>query len=33
MCMLYVSSGSKVRPRSLGALPCVVQCSLFLGPD
>ena len=30
MCVLYVSFGSKVRPRTLGALPCVVQCCLFL---
>ena len=33
MCVLYVSFGSKVRPRPLGALPCVVKCCLFLGPD
>ena len=31
MCVLYVSFGSKVEP--LGALPCVVQCCLYLGPD
>ena len=29
MCVLYVSFGSKVRPRILGALPCIVQCCLF----
>ena len=25
--------GSKVRPRTLGALPWVVHCCLFWGPD
>ena len=25
--------GSKVRPRTFGCVPCVVQCGLFLGPD
>ena len=25
--------GSKVRPRTLGVLPWVVHCSVFLGPD
>ena len=34
MCVLYVSFGSKVRPRNLwGALPWVVLCCLLLGPD
>ena len=33
MCVLYVSFGSKVRPRTLGALPWVVLCCLLLGPD
>ena len=34
MCVLYVSYGFKVQdPEPLGALPCVVQCCLFLGPD
>ena len=33
MCVLYVSFGSKVSPITLGALPCVVQCCLFLGQD
>ena len=33
MCMLYVIFGSKVRPRTLGALPLVVLCCLLLGPD
>ena len=35
MCVLYVSVGSKVRPSPspLGALPCVVQCCIFLGRD
>ena len=28
MCVLYVSFGSKVRPRTLGALPWVVLCCL-----
>ena len=27
MCVLYVSFGSKVRPRTLGAVPWVVQRS------
>ena len=31
MCVLYVSFGSKERPRPLGALPWVVQCCLLLG--
>ena len=33
MCVLYVSFGSKVRPGTFGAMPWVVQCCLFLGPD
>ena len=34
MCVMYMSFGSKVRPKLLCALPCVVvQCYLFLGPD
>ena len=33
MCVLYVSFGSKVRPRTFGALPWVVLCCLLLGPD
>ena len=33
MCVLYVSFGSKVRPRTLGAWPWVVLCCLLLGPD
>ena len=33
MCVLYVSFGSKVRPRPFGALPWVVLCCLLLGPD
>ena len=33
MCVLYVRFGSKVRPEPFGALPCVVQCCLFLGTD
>ena len=30
MCVLYVSFGSKVRPRSFG---CVAMGCAFLGPD
>ena len=33
MCVLYVSFGSKVRLRTLGALPWLVHCCVFLGPD
>ena len=33
LCVLYVSFGYKVRPITLGALPWVVQCCLFRGPD
>ena len=32
MCVLYVSN-SKVNPEPLGALPWVVHCCVFLGPD
>ena len=31
MCVLYASFGFKVRP--MGALPRVVLCCVFLGPD
>ena len=30
---MYVSFGSKLGPEHLGALPWVVLCCLFLGPD
>ena len=33
MCVLYVSFGSKVRPRTFGCVPWVVLCCLLLGPD
>ena len=33
ICVLYVSFGSKVRPKPLCALPGVVLCCLLLGPD
>ena len=33
MCVLYVSFGSKLRLRHLGALPWVVLCCRLLGPD
>ena len=33
MYVLYASFGFKVRPGTLGALPWVVHCSVFLGPD
>ena len=33
MCVLYVSFGSRVRPRTFGELPWVVLCCLLLGPD
>ena len=33
ICVLYVSFGSKVRPRTFGCLPWVVFCCLLLGPD
>ena len=33
VCVLYVSFGSKVSPEALGALPWVVHCCVFLGPD
>ena len=31
--MLYVSFGSKVRPRTFGCVAWVVLCCLLLGPD
>ena len=31
MCVLYVSFGSKVMPRTFGWV--AMQCCLFLGPD
>ena len=33
MCVLYVSFGSKVRPRTFGCAAWVVLCCLLLGPD
>ena len=33
MCVPYVSFGSKVRPRTFGALQWVMLCCLFLGSD
>ena len=33
MCVLYVSYGSKVSPRTFSALPRIVQRCLVLGPD
>ena len=33
MCVLYVSFGSKVRPRTFGCVAWVVLCCLLLGPD
>ena len=33
MCVLYVSFESKVRPEPLDALPWVVHCCAFFGPD
>ena len=33
MGVLYVSFGSKVRPRTFGCVPWVVHCCAFLGPD
>ena len=33
MCVLYVSFVSKVRSEPLGALPWVMHCCVFLGPD
>ena len=33
MCVLYVSFGSNVHPEPLGALPCVVQCSVYFGVE
>ena len=33
MCVLYASFGSKKDAESLGVLPCVVQCCVFLGSD
>ena len=33
MCVLYVSFGSKVRPRTFGCVAMVVLCCLLLGPD
>ena len=33
MCVLYVRFGSKVGPRTFGALPWVVLCCVLLGPD
>ena len=33
MCALYVIFVSKVKPRTLGAVPWVVHCCVFLGPD
>ena len=33
MCVMYVSFGSKVRPRTFGCVAMVVLCCLLLGPD
>ena len=29
MCVLYASFRSKVRPRTFGCMPCIVQCCCF----
>ena len=33
MCVLYVSFGSKVRPRTFGCVAMGSACCLLLGPD
>ena len=33
MCVLYVSFGSKVRPKTFGSVAWVVHCCVCLGPD